>query len=318
MNGWFRWLSVAQLIGWAVLDFPSWTPVGGALAQIPLVIARTHTNMVPFIQAPDMATARSILGVGSGGGTPHTLLSPDTHTDTVLQSVSRGSIIYGNSALKWDELTIGAANSILGSDGLDLGWRPQSFINHSLLSGLSADDHPQYQKVSEKSQPNGYPSLDATGKIPTPQLGGAGADNTKYLRGDQTWQTIVHGTLSGLNADDHPQYQKVSEKGQASGYASLDASGKVPTTQLGGAGADATKFLRGDQTWAVPSGGGGSSSTINEHTSPGTFSWSKPTGAKTIRIIVVGGGGGGAARNGGTSGAGGNGGPGYVCVISYP
>lgn len=39
----------------------------------------------------------------------------------------------------------------------------------------------------------------------------------------------------------------------------LDAGNKVKTVHLGGAGADTTKFLRGDQTWAIPSGGGGPS-----------------------------------------------------------
>ena len=53
-------------------------------------------------------------------------------------------------------------------------------------------------------------------------------------------------------ADPHTVYQKESEKGAASGYASLDAGTKVPTAELGGAGADANKFLRGDQTWAAP------------------------------------------------------------------
>lgn len=34
-------------------------------------------------------------------------------------------------------------------------------------------------------------------------------------------------------------------------------SGIVPTVNLGGAGADATKYLRGDQSWQVPAGGSG-------------------------------------------------------------
>ena len=33
----------------------------------------------------------------------------------------------------------------------------------------------------------------------------------------------------------------------------LDVSLKIPPELLGGVGADAAKFLRGDQTWAVPS-----------------------------------------------------------------
>ncbi|MDO8137240.1 MAG: hypothetical protein Q6354_06325 [Candidatus Brocadiales bacterium] len=46
-----------------------------------------------------------------------------------------------------------------------------------------------------------------------------------------------------------------SNKGVASGYASLGADIKVPTAQLGGTGADVTKFLRGDQSWqTIPKG----------------------------------------------------------------
>jgi len=41
-----------------------------------------------------------------------------------------------------------------------------------------------------------------------------------------------HGMLSGLADNDHPQYQVVSQKGIASGYASLGTDGKVPTGQL--------------------------------------------------------------------------------------
>lgn len=47
-----------------------------------------------------------------------------------------------------------------------------------------------------------------------------------------------------------------ANKGAASGYAGLDTGTKVPTAQLGGAGADSTKYLRGDQTWATPAGAG--------------------------------------------------------------
>jgi hypothetical protein len=47
----------------------------------------------------------------------------------------------------------------------------------------------------------------------------------------------------------------IASKGAASGLAPLDANSKVPTVNLGGAGADNTKYLRGDQTWQVPTGG---------------------------------------------------------------
>lgn len=144
-------------------------------------------------------------------------------------------------------------------------------------------------------------TLDETNKVPTINLGGTGADNTKYLRGDRTWQippggdgtpgdTVVteksfgqsetagtsldysrkdhtHGTMSNpvpahaaLTGSTHgvsaSGFEDKGNKGIASGYAPLDAGIKVPTVNLGGAGADATKYLRGDQAWAVPSGGG--------------------------------------------------------------
>ena len=51
--------------------------------------------------------------------------------------------------------------------------------------------------------------------------------------------------------------EKTANKGAASGYAALGTDSKVPTAQLGGTGAGITKYLRGDQTWQVPSGGAG-------------------------------------------------------------
>lgn len=50
--------------------------------------------------------------------------------------------------------------------------------------------------------------------------------------------------------------EQVANKGAASGYAPLDSASKVPTTNLGGSGGSATKYLRGDQTWQTPPGGG--------------------------------------------------------------
>lgn len=59
---------------------------------------------------------------------------------------------------------------------------------------------------------------------------------------------IIIGLLDGTA---YLGLEQVANKGQISGYAGLDAAGKVPTVQLGGADADNTKFLRGDQTWAT-------------------------------------------------------------------
>ena len=57
-----------------------------------------------------------------------------THTDTVSNDVTRGSLMYGNSTPKWDELVIGAANTFLKSDGTDAAW---GFIDISDSTNLA-------------------------------------------------------------------------------------------------------------------------------------------------------------------------------------
>lgn len=114
----------------------------------------------------------------------------------------------------------------------------------------AADPHAQYQRESEKGAASGYASLDAGTKVPTAQLGTGTADATTFLRGDRSWQPASAGhpdlaTHDGLGlatdaelsahaaaADPHTGYQKESEKGAASGYASLDAGTRVPFAQM--------------------------------------------------------------------------------------
>jgi hypothetical protein len=47
-----------------------------------------------------------------------------------------------------------------------------------------------YELLSHKGAASGYASLDAGALVPVAQLGTGAAPSTKYLRGDQTWQTL--------------------------------------------------------------------------------------------------------------------------------
>lgn len=57
-----------------------------------------------------------------GTGAAHAILDGSVHNDSVADAVTRGSLIYGNSTPKWDELAVGAAGTTLVSDGTDASW----------------------------------------------------------------------------------------------------------------------------------------------------------------------------------------------------
>jgi Repeat of unknown function (DUF5907) len=72
---------------------------------------------------------------------------------------------------------------------------------------------------------------------------------------------------------------------------------------------DATTYLRGDNTWNAPAGGGGSSSQVDIYYATGaagsqsTYTWTKPTGAKTVDVFMLSGGGGGGSGRRGAAGS---------------
>ncbi len=72
------------------------------------------------------------VGETGSGGTNHTILDGSTHTDTVADTPTRGSLIYGNSSSpsKWDELAIGSTGKILTSNGTDLSWQNPVIVGY--------------------------------------------------------------------------------------------------------------------------------------------------------------------------------------------
>ena len=88
---------------------------------------------------------------------------------------------------------------------------------------------------------------------------------------DGTWGDILNQYLSvSLNGNGSIQTGAIasaggeltSNKGVAGGYAGLNGSGTVPTTQLGSGSPTTSTFLRGDGAWAFTPGGGGGNQTV--------------------------------------------------------
>jgi len=83
----------------------------------------------------------------------------------------------------------------------------------------------------------------------------------------------------------------MASKAQPSGIAPLDGNSKVPAVNLGGAGADNTKFLRGDQSWAVPPGGGSvdykAGSIVTNGNGVGTVTFNTPMADTNYAIALT-------------------------------
>lgn len=91
--------------------------------------------------------------------------------------------------------------------------------------------------------------------------GGGVADGNKgditVSSGGTAWAINAGAVVTADIAD-----SAVTDAKIASISASKITSGTVATARLGSGTADGTTFLRGDGTWAVPSGGGGSSADV--------------------------------------------------------
>ncbi|KKM18048.1 hypothetical protein LCGC14_1669620, partial [marine sediment metagenome] len=124
----------------------------------------------------DTGTGNAKWKAAAGGGV-HTILDGSTHSDSVADGVTRGSIIYGNATPKWDELVVGGADTFLGSDGTDVSYRTKTQVLTSLNVADGADvtgsNAPQAHKDSH--DPNdGGDALDTANAAEISVVVGAG------------------------------------------------------------------------------------------------------------------------------------------------
>ena len=159
------------------------------------------------------ASATSVGAANAEGSASSLARSDHTHqvVDFAISGQVQGDTLYFNGT-NWVRLAPGTSGQFLQTSGASANPSWASTVTaHSGLTGLSADDHAQYQLRTEKAAASGYASLDSGVQVPTAQMATGTATSSTYLRGDRTWTTFptlvtVHSGLTGLSADDHAQY----------------------------------------------------------------------------------------------------------------
>lgn len=94
---------------------------------------------------------------GTGAWATETLLDGAIHSDTVAQTVTRGSLIVGNATPKWDELVLGANGTFLRSNGTDAVWAALT------ASMLPAHDHSSSTQGGDTLNPTTLSVLEGLG-----------------------------------------------------------------------------------------------------------------------------------------------------------
>ena len=144
-------------------------------------------------------------------------VSPVGVVDVVITPTSPPSVVV----VPPDTVTL----NVSPLDGIDVDVSPLDGIvvappsvgvtDHGDLTGLGDNDHPQYQEVAEKGQPDGYAELGPAGLVPMSQLATGVPNGTQFVRDDGSLATPAgsggvtdHGALDApsLLDDDHPQY----------------------------------------------------------------------------------------------------------------
>jgi len=121
----------------------------GTLTVKPAAATISHTLTLPSAQGLVGTFLKNDgAGVLSWAAATNTLLDNANHTDTVAAAAVQGALILGNAIPKWDRLTIGAAGSVLASNGTTAAWTatsglaiPESAITDgAILARREADE----------------------------------------------------------------------------------------------------------------------------------------------------------------------------------
>lgn len=196
---------------------------GNSLEDLGTPTTATHGQRVDHLQLNNLVTSDCANGSilefqtsnstwicgtdDTGGGGSNELLDGVSHTDTAVQTVTRGSMIYGDSSPEWNELVIGPTDTVLTTDGNDPIWAKVSNADHEDVS---------QNTVKGRIAAGNGPPVDLTETEVTAMLNiftdalkglvpnsGGGTDN--FLRADGTWTappsvSSIHSIANVTNA----------------------------------------------------------------------------------------------------------------------
>ena len=158
-----------RVTGWVGGANPRMDMNGYNITQIKTIVAPTDAVNKSHLDAVNLSMKAYVDTLPSGGSF---LYTADQHiatnvTDVKTLMVTNQSAVWNNKT--WDTVANQSAYVLA--------------VNTSMRNNVSANFVPMVNQLA-----------------PTVNLGGAGADNTKYLRGDQTWQAVTASAPTSATA----------------------------------------------------------------------------------------------------------------------
>ncbi len=214
---WFRDGSggFTRVAGSTLIDKDNWDDGTGVLNSLIagefkkdlLFVVFTATGLVEYhvFYGQEVFTSQSEAEAGN---------LPSADGDVISNGVRSGGIVIEGAAV-----AIASVVDVRPFVG-QLAPGTTEVTDHGLLSGLTDDDHSQYQLRSEEDAANGYAGLDGSSLLDAAQvpaleiLGTSEGASSKVLKptgaGAVAWSTLAHSEIASVGFDDHKTVNTVT------------------------------------------------------------------------------------------------------------